>query len=446
MRKSVFSSLSLQQKEAVGLLQIGTFLEYFDLMLYVHMAVLLNELFFPKTDPHTASLIAAFAFCSTYVLRPFGALLFGWIGDNIGRKSTVIITTMIMAFSCVVMANVPTYAQIGIAAAWIVTACRILQGLSSMGEIMGAIIYLTELIKPPFQYPVVSLVALSSSLGAMCALGVASLVTHFGFDWRIAFWVGAGIAVIGSVARTKLRESPEFLAIKLKKQQNIETYGKNSEQEKKEIKESKTPPKNILAYFFIECSYALMFYVVFIYFTPTLKSFGSSAGDIITHNFYLSMLAVVFNVAAVILVKYIHPLKIMLFRANMYLGIILIFPFAINYSSSVLSIFCLQTLFLLARGGATPADSIFVRGVNVRKRVSLITMNYALSRSVMHISSAFGLVYLTEWIGHYGIWIIAIPVSVGYVWSIRHFQKLEGLGANSDGSYELIGSTVEMKV
>ncbi|WPX99148.1 MFS transporter N-terminal domain protein [Candidatus Megaera polyxenophila] len=64
-------------------------------MLYVHMAVLLNELFFPKTDPFTASLLAAFGFCSTYLLRPFGALIFGYIGDNIGRKATVIITTML---------------------------------------------------------------------------------------------------------------------------------------------------------------------------------------------------------------------------------------------------------------------------------------------------------------------------------------------------------------
>lgn len=114
----ILSSLNREQKEAVGLLQIGTFLEYFDLMLYVHMAVLLNELFFPKTDPHTASLITAFAFCSTYVLRPFGALIFGWIGDNIGRKSTVIITTTMMAISCMLMANLPTYAQIGISAAF----------------------------------------------------------------------------------------------------------------------------------------------------------------------------------------------------------------------------------------------------------------------------------------------------------------------------------------
>ena len=95
----IYKNLKREQREAIGLLQVGTFLEYFDLMLYVHMAVLLNELFFPKTDPHTAALISAFAFCSTYVFRPFGALIFGWIGDNIGRRPTVIITTMMMSIS-----------------------------------------------------------------------------------------------------------------------------------------------------------------------------------------------------------------------------------------------------------------------------------------------------------------------------------------------------------
>ena len=99
----ILSSLNRTQKEAVGLLQIGTFLEYFDLMLYVHMAVLLNDLFFPKTDPKTAALLTAFAFCSTYLLRPFGALFFGYVGDHLGRKTTVIMTTMIMAISCIVM-------------------------------------------------------------------------------------------------------------------------------------------------------------------------------------------------------------------------------------------------------------------------------------------------------------------------------------------------------
>ncbi len=93
-------SLTKEQKRAVSLLSVGTFLEYFDLMLYVHMSVLLNELFFPETDPYTASLISAAVFCSTFVFRPIGALIFGYIGDKHGRKATVVITTMMMAMSC----------------------------------------------------------------------------------------------------------------------------------------------------------------------------------------------------------------------------------------------------------------------------------------------------------------------------------------------------------
>ena len=83
---AILSSLSRDQKEAIGLLQIGTFLEYFDFMLYVHMAVLLNDLFFPKTDARTTALLTAFAFCSTWILRPLGAIIFGYIGDTMGRK------------------------------------------------------------------------------------------------------------------------------------------------------------------------------------------------------------------------------------------------------------------------------------------------------------------------------------------------------------------------
>ncbi|MGN7620106.1 MFS transporter [Rickettsia amblyommatis] len=86
-------------------MSIGTFLEYFDLYLYVHMAVLLNKLFFPQADPQTALIYEAAALCSTYVFRPIGALIFGWLGDNIGRKSTIIITTLLMAIACFIMAN-----------------------------------------------------------------------------------------------------------------------------------------------------------------------------------------------------------------------------------------------------------------------------------------------------------------------------------------------------
>ena len=181
-------SLTREQKEAVGLLSIGTFLEYFDLMLFVHLSVLLNELFFPKTDPYIKSLITAAAFCSTYVMRPFGAIIFGWIGDNLGRKTTLIITTFMMSISCIIMSILPTYAQVGITASILVTLCRIIQGMSSMGEIVGAQLYLTEFIPVPLRYPAVATIALAASVGAFGALGVASLVlTNPSLSWRYAF-------------------------------------------------------------------------------------------------------------------------------------------------------------------------------------------------------------------------------------------------------------------
>lgn len=270
------TSLTKEQKESIGLLSIGTFLEYFDLMLYVHMAVLLNELFFPKTDPYTTSLVTAFAFCSTYILRPFGALALGWIGDNIGRKNTVIITTMLMAASCFTMAILPTYAQIGIAASWIVSICRVVQGLTSMGERIGAELYLTEIIKPPEQYPAVSSVAISSSLGASFALGVASLITLYNFNWRFAFILGMIIAVVGTIARKNLRETPEFVDAKRRIKKilgevnvGIELLSNNA------ILHEKVNNITALALFLMQCSWPVWFYFTYMHCATILKnSFG----------------------------------------------------------------------------------------------------------------------------------------------------------------------------
>jgi MFS family permease len=114
------------------------------------------------------------------------------------------------------MANLPTYAQIGITASWIIMFCRMAQGMSSLGEIMGAEIYIAESVTRPASYPAVAFVSVSATLGGMVALGLASLATSFYMNWRIAFWIGAIIAFIGAFARSRLRETPEFLAMKRK--------------------------------------------------------------------------------------------------------------------------------------------------------------------------------------------------------------------------------------
>ncbi|RZI46463.1 MFS transporter [Candidatus Finniella inopinata] len=414
------ASLTRQQKEAIGLLQIGTFLEYFDLMLYVHMAVLLNELFFPAADPHTASLVAAFAFCSTYVLRPFGALLFGYIGDNIGRRTTVIITTMMMSTSCIVMATVPTYAQIGIFATWIVTACRIIQGMSSMGEIMGAIVYITESTTPPAQYTGVASIILASSVGGAVALAIANLVTHCGMNWRIAFWIGAVIAVVGSLARTRLRETPEFISHLQKKRERKKL-------QKSSVPVSHTNRRDMLAYFCTECSYPFVFYVAFIYFNPTLKSLGYSSEDIIFHNFLLSLFQIAVYAILVYIVRYIHPIPILKFKSIFCFFIFCALPFLLHYSSSAWHIFVVQCLLLIGRGGTNPADPICISRFPIGKRFTLTNVNYASSRALMHIISSFGLVYLSGIFGHYALAILGIPIFLAYIWGARHFESLEKL-------------------
>lgn len=413
----VLSGLNREQKEAIGLLQVGTFLEYFDLMLYVHMAVLLNELFFPKTDPHTTALLSAFAFCSTYVLRPFGALIFGYIGDNIGRKATVIITTTIMSISCIIMANLPTYAQIGIAASWIVTFCRITQGLSSMGEIIGAQVYVTEITKPPSRYPAVAFIAVASSLGAVAALGVASLVTHFGFNWRIAFWVGAAIAVVGSIARTRLRETPEFLFQKAQKNKGLTDILS---------KKNNIPKKTFLAFFLIYCGWPLSFYLVFVYFNKTLsRSFGYFPEDIIFHNFLLSLIFLFTFIAWALLSYKVHPLKIIKTRGILSGILTLILPWLIHHCTTPTHLFLLQTSLLFLSLASTPTEAILVTAFPVLKRFTTSSVIYAASRALVYIITSFSLVYLTEAFGDWGLLIVMLPITGGFLWGTNYFEKLE---------------------
>lgn len=408
--------MNRQQKEAVGLLQIGTFLEYFDLMLYVHMAVLLNELFFPKTDPHTAALLAAFAFCSTFVLRPFGALLFGWIGDNIGRKPTVIITTFMMSTACIVMANLPTYAEIGITAAYVIIVCRIIQGMSSMGEIIGAQIYATEITKPPIQYPAVALLALASDFGGMAALGIATLVTRIEFNWRIAFWIGAGVAVIGSIARTRLRETPEFLEshkIKKKTKTNISSV-------------LELDKKTLVSAFCVYLGWPVCFYLAFLYVNPYLKSkFGYSPEDIIFHNFLLSIVGCIAVTLWTFMSYRIHPINILKVKVKIFFFTALLFPVVLTYSNSLILIFSMQSLVIAFALEVVPAVSVVIKHFSVLNRFTAVSFVFALTRALVFVITSFGLVYLTEWFGHYGLWFVCLTTPCAVLWGANHFVALE---------------------
>lgn len=425
--KASEQKLTKEQKEAVGLLSIGTFLEYFDLMLFVHMAVLLNDLFFPKTDPHTASLITAFAFCSTYLLRPFGALIFGYIGDTFGRKSTVVITTFLMGLSCFIMANLPTYAQIGIGASWAITICRIVQGMSSMGEITGAQLYLTETVDTPIRYPVIATINLFVAIGTMASLGIASLVTMHGLNWRAAFWFGAGVAILGAVARTRLRETPDFVDAKRRLQIHFEKFKQTSEESSEHpLTQEKPSLKTSLALLILDCMWPLCFYYAYVHCANILKySFKYTPEQIISNNLIVSIVQVCSYFVLIPLLYHVYPIIILRIKLVISSTILITSPYWISVAESPSSILLIQSLIIFFACDASPVNSIFLKHFPVFKRFTYTSVIYALSRALIYLITSLSFVYLVECFGNGGILFVVIPLIIGCIFSLSYFVKLE---------------------
>ncbi|MFP3018279.1 MAG: MFS transporter [Candidatus Tisiphia sp.] len=393
------------------------------------MAVLLNELFFPKSDPHTTALYSATAFCSTFVFRPVGAVIFGWLGDNIGRKTTVIITTFIMALSCITMANLPTYAQIGITASWLITICR------SMGEVVGAQLYLTESINPPIQYPAVSSVLVFSTLGGVTALGIASLVTSYGFNWHIAFWMGAGVALIGTAARRSLRETPEFADAKRQLKKTFEQPSNVGSIDLKKLENNpiwkeRANKTTILALFLMECMDPVCFYFTYIYCGNILQtSCGYSAEQVIHQNFIVSMFSFLSTLVLTYLSYRIYPLKIVK-TLLLILGVfVLVCPYLLNNINNSFDVFLMQLFVELCLPPGI-AVAIYYKHFPVFKRFSCASLTFAISRALMYVVTSFSVVYLTEYWHHWGIMVILLPICIGFAFGLFHFEKLEKEAGN----------------
>jgi MHS family proline/betaine transporter-like MFS transporter len=193
------------------------------------------------------------------LLRPIGALIFGYIGDHFGRKIVVVLTTLLMAITCVIIGSMPTYAQIGITASWILNICRIIQGMSATAEARGAELYLTENSAPPIQYPLVAVITVFSAVGTTVALGIASIFTNQNIyqhesSWRIAFFIGATIAFVGTIARTSLKEADAFSNKKNKLKLRLEENNITLEEIDKDILDQKVPSVTSIWYFFIQCA------------------------------------------------------------------------------------------------------------------------------------------------------------------------------------------------
>ncbi|MDR0774029.1 MAG: MFS transporter [Rickettsia sp.] len=416
-------------KQAIALLSFGTFLEYADLMLYIHMGVVLNELFFNTDDPNSTKLLTATGVAITFGFRPIGAFIFGWIGDNFGRIIVLYITTMIMGVTCIIMANLPTYSQIGIIASVGITLCRILQSISSTGELTSCDLYLFEVSKPPIQYPLLGVTYLFSYIGGTFALIIASLVTTQGFNWRLAFWIGGIVALVGTGARKVLLESGEFKNINYR----IETIAKNFNISKKAAKqfllrEEEIPNNKIVnnSIYITEMVSPIYFYLSYIYCGDLFKTlFNYSPHEVITHNLIISLFFILKMLFFMYISYYFHPLKILKIQLAISGIFTILVPFLFDYADTVWKLTAIQFGITILAINGFPGYAIFYKYIHITKRFTIASTRYAWGRASMFVATSFGTVFLTEKFGYKGMLVLFLPVLIGYTLTIFYFDKLE---------------------
>ncbi len=197
---------------------IGTTIEFFDFYIYATAAVLaFPTLFFPASDPSTATLASLATFGIAFFARPIGSALFGHFGDRIGRKTTLVAALLTMGFSTVAIGVLPTYEQLGIAAPALLALCRFGQGLGLGGEWGGAVLLAVENAPPGRRAWYGMFPQLGAPVGFFFSGGIFLLLSEFltdeqffSFGWRLPFLASAALVVVGLYVRLTITETPVY--------------------------------------------------------------------------------------------------------------------------------------------------------------------------------------------------------------------------------------------
>jgi len=196
---------------------IGSALEWYDFFLYGTAAALVfGELFFPKGDPIVGTMLAFLTFGVGFVVRPLGGILFGILGDRLGRKPVLVATLLMIGIGTTAIGLLPTFAQIGYWAPFLLVLMRVIQGLGAGAEYGGAVIYLVENAPPHQRGFWGSFAPLGVSIGNLLAAGAFALVTPLpredlmSWGWRLPFLASFLLILVGVFVRLRLTETPVY--------------------------------------------------------------------------------------------------------------------------------------------------------------------------------------------------------------------------------------------
>jgi MFS family permease len=215
------AAITRDERRVIFASSLGTVFEWYDFYLYGSLAAIISRQFFSGVDPTTGFIFALLAFAAGFAVRPFGAMVFGRLGDLIGRKYTFLLTILIMGCSTALVGFLPSYATIGVTAPVILISARLLQGLALGGEYGGAATYVAEHAPPGRRGNFTAWIQTTATLGLFLSLIVILIARSTlgtekfeAWGWRIPFLLSVLLLAISVYIRLQLQESPVFRRMK----------------------------------------------------------------------------------------------------------------------------------------------------------------------------------------------------------------------------------------
>lgn len=205
------------RRKAVRAAGIGNFVEWYDFALYGYFATTIADQFFPGDDP-TARLLSAFAvFGVGFVVRPIGGVVFGRIGDRVGRRTALVTAVVLMSLATLAIGVLPGYSSVGAVAPLLLLLCRLAQGFSAGGEQVGANTFIIEYAPPGQRGRYAATIPMWVAAGTITAAGLAlatAALLPAKWGWRVPFLLAGPLGVIGLYLRLRIEDSPEFRQIR----------------------------------------------------------------------------------------------------------------------------------------------------------------------------------------------------------------------------------------
>ena len=427
---------------------VGNTLEFFDLALYVHLGIALQEIFFGKQSPSSSLWYATLVFSCTYLARPIGGLIFGYIADVTGRKNVFIFSTIIMGGAAYSITCIPTYEEIGILSGVILLCLRMLQAISSLGEWTGALFYLSETNRNrPYERWWLTMADVTMNLGACSALFISTmfLLSPSKDAWKYPFYFGSIIAFSGMYARLSLRETPEYIKA-TRNRSSISFRAILSELPKKIFN------KRILPIFVLSI-FPISDFFTFVLCSEILKEkFYLQPSQIIAHNAIVYLIDFLFSLFILSLVNRFRGCVIAKVRCYVYmislLPIYFIFQWCQENATSHWHFIIPQGIFTCMIMNGMSLIYLYPRLFEVIGGYTQYAFVFSLSRmiAVVILPIADSFVYLN--LGLKGVFVFFFASAWVFLWAIKQMEIFEQtiLASSSEENVKSIVSNKSMPI